>query len=209
VNRRESSLVLDPAGCFVNRVPLLVVELVAHTELTTFTGADADHAWHEWDASGHFHAWTEQGELPTLRTEWHLDGCAEPDCTGQCYDSEADNDGVSTQMRRACKLCGVYVVPMMRRGVQVTRPGLTSYSVRMVGGGELVNLSGHEVTFTSSAGFGMGSLWVDEVTYSGAECTASATLVLSKWAQRRGDVPQTVGRNAREAMLARSVGRMP
>ena len=205
----ESSIVLDPAGCFVDRVPLRVVEVVARTEVTAFTGSDADHGWHEWDQNGHFHAWTAEGQLPTLRTEWHLDDCDEPDCTGQCYDAEADNDHVRTEARRACKLCGVYVVPMMRHNAQVTRRGLTSYSVRLVGGGELLNLVGREVTFTCSAGFGMGSLWVDETSYVGSDCWVSATLILSEWVQRRGDVPQTVDRGARGALLAGNGQREP
>jgi hypothetical protein len=180
----QSSMVLDPADAFVNRVRLHSATLTAHQEVFQHKGRVPDHSWHEFDAQGHFHGWSDNGVLPTLRTEWHLRDCADR-CSGECAEdlSEADDFGM-TECRHACQLCGERVVPGMKQGTSFDR-GRLWHTVQVVGGGELVNLGGAQVTFVHPGGFGTGTLEVHEVTYYGGHCAASATVRLSKWWPRR------------------------
>lgn len=179
----ESSMVLDLVGAFVNRLPLHAATLVVHQEVFRNEGRVPDHRWHEFDAQGHFHGWSDTGVLPTLRTEWHLRGCAQR-CSGECTQEAPDDDFGMTEIRHVCKLCGELVVPRMVQGTAFDR-GRLWYTVRVTGGGELVNLRGAQVTFAYPGGFGAGTLEVHEVSYDGGACTASATVHLGKWWTRR------------------------
>ena len=180
----ESSMALDVREAFVNRVPVSEAVLVSHQEVFTHVGRAPDHSWHEYDAQGHFHGWTAEGALPTLRTEVHLADCDEP-CDGDCADGVGDYEFALTRWRHLCELCGAPVVPGMRENSPVSDRGRQWYTVRVKGGGELVNLGGAQVTFAYPHGFGRGRLDVGEIEYSGGECTVSATVVLGNWWRRR------------------------
>jgi hypothetical protein len=178
----ESSLVLDPASAFVNRLPLRAATLTSHQEVFQHEGNVPDHTWHEFDSRGHFHGWSESGVLPTLRTEWHLRDCTER-CSGECADGMPD-DGFPAEARHLCKLCGDRIMPRMMRGFSLDR-GRQWYTARVTGGGDLVELGGMQVTFVHPGGFGTGTLEVRDIAYDGGSCTASAIVHLVKWWPRR------------------------
>ena len=113
------------------------------------TATKPDPTWEHADAAGHFHAFTADGELPTLNVE-----TVEVPCNGSC----GDGDGCEgyTVDRYSCKLCGQEVEPCWipdhhARMVGKQIPGRKSATV-VVESPDLLGNQGDEVTLRVRTG---------------------------------------------------------
>jgi hypothetical protein len=107
--------------------PVLVTELHQQNEtveIRSLTATEPDPTWTHTDAAGHFHAWTRDRGLPTLRvTSRHVD-CGDPGCAcgGEGYDVP----------EHRCIGCDAIVEPRRRPGPEVSYvPGRMSWSVEV------------------------------------------------------------------------------
>jgi hypothetical protein len=119
---------------FVNEQGPFVGTLNIETERIDITMAGPsykpDPEWTYVDKAGHFHAFTEDGKLPTLeRYEKHLN--CDGSCAGVCSD-----EGY-TETRYRCRACGKRVKPgyavKVPGGAQQFMPGRTSWTVTVSG----------------------------------------------------------------------------
>ena len=102
----------------------LTVEQEVHVETTSL--AQPDSGWEHVDSSGHWHAYGENHELPTLevRTEHQ-------DCDGSCAYGACEGFAVD---RCYCRICGAEVRPGVKEGPHtVTRPGVKSWHLEVDG----------------------------------------------------------------------------
>lgn len=100
-----------PAVIHINNGPGLPGALDVETDqLDVTTEHERDPNWTHVDANGHFHAWSTDGELPTLigRTRHAY-------CDGAC-DGACDNEGYDVT-DRFCSICDEPVEPGHRRTV--------------------------------------------------------------------------------------------
>lgn len=117
---RPLALYVDGVEISTNRIRLSVE--VEQIDVRTISKAtEADPAWSFTDAAGHFHAWSKDSTLPTLRSQ--LD---ESYYCGQCRD---EHEG---ELQWVCMICAAVVKPGTRvRAKQPpsTMPGRKSWRV--------------------------------------------------------------------------------
>jgi hypothetical protein len=124
--------VVTGAAVSINAAPVsgtLSVE-VEQIDVTVAVKTAPDPRWEHVDQQGHYHAWTHDGQLPTLtaKDEHH-------DCTGEHFMGIGDTDGcegydVTVYM---CTICGEKMEPatVSRPGKPEFIPGLTHWSVEV------------------------------------------------------------------------------
>ena len=195
---RSAAFDLDAAGATVDGIELFTVSLTAETDMQMFDDASVpDPAWTFTDGCGHFHAWDDAGELPTLslrRVQVPCDGS----CGGCC-----DEDGYTTTVYE-CVICSERVYPARKLGMRTTT-GPTCYTAVVRGPGDLINTQNRMVSFTCAAGFGVGNLTVSEVHSSGDGATVvHASIGLTGLFRRNGTQAQRQQHIPR-ANLARAV----
>jgi hypothetical protein len=85
-----------------------------------------DSAWEFVDGKGHWHAYGEQHDLPTLEVRTEHQECDGSCAYGRCEGFDVD--------RSYCRICGEEVVPGIKEGPHtVTRPGVKSWHVEVDG----------------------------------------------------------------------------
>jgi hypothetical protein len=117
---RPLALYVDGVEISTNRIRLSVE--VEQIDVRTMTEAtEADPAWSFTDAAGHFHAWSKDSTLPTLRS-WR-------DESSYCEMCRDEHEG---ELQWACMICLTVVKPGTRvRAVQPpdTVPGRKSWRI--------------------------------------------------------------------------------
>jgi hypothetical protein len=145
--------VVPPA--WINGIELSQVILTATPEVVRLRGPRPDPSWQHIDSSGHFHAFTADGRLPTLeRRSAHP---ADPDDDGDGYEH------VPTW--HACVICGDEVAPRMLPDSEFLPPvrvGPTRYELEAMGPARLFDLVGQRATFTTHGRFGIGMVDMPE-----------------------------------------------
>lgn len=165
-------------AAYVNGKPLVNCELqLDYQQIDITTEFERDPDWTFIDAAGHFHAWTKDGELPTLNGI-----TVEMPCNGQCgndYDEPCEG---YTRTEYHCRVCDEIVEPGYRRTTERKyMPGRMIWSVVVTGrhedlwpfysSGELVSfwmMAKHGTQF----GFGV----VDAIDVSSDSPLARATI---------------------------------
>lgn len=121
--------VMSPAlGASIDNGPAIPAELTVETEqidVTPSVETKPDPKWTYTDPAGHFHAWTDSGELPTLTTRTEHVPCGDDDCC-EGYD----------EPYYVCAICGVEVEPGTITTTPSSRryePGRKSWTVKVQG----------------------------------------------------------------------------
>lgn len=151
MNSPSPAVVRVVSTAWINGIELAQVTLSADTKVIRVRGPRPDASWQQIDSSGHFHAFTADGRLPTLERRTPPPNPFDPDDEGDGY----------LPSWYACVICGDEVTPRLlpeSEFMPPTRVGPTSYTVEAVGPARLFDLVGQRVTFTTYGRFGIGRL---------------------------------------------------
>ena len=166
-------LIGPPCTASVNNGPAVGAELTAEQEqieITSGTATKPDMRWEYVDQSGHFHAYDQDGKLPTLHERIEQmpcpGGCDDPGCEGY------------TVTRYHCSICGEEIEPQRLPDLEPKyMPGRMSWSVvveQEIPHGETVSV---RVTAGDRVAFGVAVSAGVDVGMVGGEVFARTTLV--------------------------------